>query len=169
MATESRLTEATLNRLKARASELMAQASGIARQKTEAYTRFSTNEYASMWLHAWHAALLEEQVADAKNAIKETILKPVQVKGLHTQEDLVETATVWIAELVGWDEVKGCYVVVPGTSCGGPRKGKPEEIVFMRVAKDGVDRKTVAAIRDEENKIWIDSDVLEHGHIEEEE
>lgn len=169
MATRSRLTKATLDRLEARASELMARSRGISYQKTSDHTKLSNVDYASLWLQALHAALLEEQVADTKDSEEETILDPLQVRQLYSQEDLIETATAWVAELVGWDEVKGCYVVVPGTSRGGPRKGKPEEIVFMRVAKDGVDRKTVAAIRDEENKIWIDSSLLEHDPITEEE
>lgn len=169
MATESRLTEATLNRLEARASELMTRVRVITYKATGDHTKLSNVNYASIWLQAWHATLLEEHIADTKDSEEETILDPLQVRQLYSQEDLIETATAWVAELVGWDEVKGCYVVVPGTSRGGPRKGKPEEIVFMRVAKDGVDRKTVAAIRDEENKIWIDSSLLEHDPITEEE
>lgn len=169
MATRSRLTKATLDRLEARASELTAQARGIGRQETGAFAVRDARDYAFLWLQAWHATLLEEQVADAKDPEEETILDPVQVKGLYTQEDLVEAAMVWVVELIGWDEIIGSYVVVLGTSRGGPRKGKPEEIVFIRVAEDGVDRKTVAAIRDEENKIWIDSSLLEHDPITEEE
>lgn len=169
MATKSRLTKAALDRLEARASELTAQARGIAHTETGAYARLSADDYAFMWLHAWHAALLEEQVADAKDPEEETILDPVQVMGLHTQEDITDAAVAWVAELVGWDEVEGCYVAIPCTSRGGPRTGKTEEIVLIQVAKDDVYRKNVIAIRDEDRKVWVDSSLLEHGYIREEE
>ena len=169
MATASRLTKVTLDRIEARASELIAQARGIAHQETGTYTRLNAGDYTPLWLQAWQVALIEEQVADAKDPEEETILDPLQVIRLHTPDDLVDAAMVSFAKVIGWDEIIGSYVAIPCTSRGGPRKGKPEEIVFIRVAKDGVYRKTVAAIRDEENKVWIDYAVLEHGCIEEEE
>lgn len=169
MATKSRLTKAALDRLEARASELTAQARGIAHTETGAYARLSADDYAFMWLHAWHAALLEEQVADAKDPEEEIILDPVRVRGLHVREDLAEFNMEFITGLMNWDKIQGSYVDLPGVGRGTPVRGRPETITLLQVVHNEVCLSTVAAVRDKEHYAWIDRGELKHDPLTEEE
>lgn len=68
---KSRLTEKTLGRIEARAAEINTQAMVKMLDEMGHDTKVSAGDFGRMWLLAYQAALLEEQVADIKT-IKNT-------------------------------------------------------------------------------------------------